>query len=159
MRTDFEIDHRDKQQVEDYIRWFKEQEGVSIIHHQPKTDQRSASLNNYYFGVVLKYISDASGHTPSELHAEYKKTFLKNVLFTDDYDLLSTTNCDNEQMWRYIMMIKYDAEMFFYIPGKRRQFRIPDPKAVIVVPAKKKTKRAKENPGPYIEENDDQIPT
>jgi len=34
--------------------------------------------NRYYFGVVLKVISDDTGHTTDDLHAFFKTMFLKD---------------------------------------------------------------------------------
>ena len=36
---------------------------------------RSYDQNRYYWGVVLKLISDHTGHTPQELHEQFKTRF------------------------------------------------------------------------------------
>lgn len=39
-------------------------------------DQRTLSQNRYYWGVVLKVISDDTGHEPEEQHEFFKKKFI-----------------------------------------------------------------------------------
>ena len=46
---------------------------VEIKQHK---NARTRYQNAYYFGVVLRTISEYTGFTPEELHASFKRTFL-----------------------------------------------------------------------------------
>ncbi len=46
---------------------------VEIKQHK---NGRTRYQNAYYFGVVLRTISEYTGFTPEELHASFKRTFL-----------------------------------------------------------------------------------
>lgn len=46
---------------------------VEIKQHK---NGRTRHQNAYYFGVVLRSISEYTGFTPEELHASFKRTFL-----------------------------------------------------------------------------------
>lgn len=46
------------------------------ISVRKRRHQRSLSANNYYWGIVIKMISDYSGHTPEETHSALKQKFL-----------------------------------------------------------------------------------
>jgi len=43
-------------------------------------NNRSNNQNRYYWGVVLKYISNNTGSTPEELHDVFKPMFLKEFI-------------------------------------------------------------------------------
>jgi hypothetical protein len=47
------------------------------------TGSRSNYQNRYYWGVVLKTISNDTGSTPQELHDIFKTMFLKDFVFLE----------------------------------------------------------------------------
>ena len=47
---------------------------------------RSAQANRYYWGVVLGYLSEHTGHTPDELHDICKAKFLPKQLAVCDHN-------------------------------------------------------------------------
>ncbi len=47
---------------------------VEVIIRKPRS-QRSINQNNYYWGVVLKLLSDHTGHSSDELHEIMKTMF------------------------------------------------------------------------------------
>tara|TARA_Y100000401_G_scaffold1971_1_gene1430 strand:+ start:119 stop:517 length:399 start_codon:yes stop_codon:yes gene_type:complete len=93
---------------------------VTISEYRPK---RSGQLNQYYWGVVVKLISDYTGYTKEETHELLKQTFLKKKILVNDewYDTTeSTTKLSNKQMLVFIEQVKQWAAQTFYI-------YIPDP--------------------------------
>lgn len=91
---------------------------VTINEYKPK---RSNQLNQYYWGVVVKIISDYTGYTKEETHELLKQTFLKKKVLVNDewYDTTeSTTKLDNKRMLEFIEQVKqWAAEIFsLYIP-------------------------------------------
>ena len=48
---------------------------VEVVIRRPVKD-RSHDQNAYYWGVVLKLISESSGHTPAEHHQIFKRTII-----------------------------------------------------------------------------------
>jgi len=91
-----------------------------LSEYRPK---RSNQLNQYYWGVVVKIISDYTGYTKEETHELLKQTFLKKkVLINDEwYDTTeSTTKLSNQEMLNFIEQVKQWAAETFYL-------YIPDP--------------------------------
>ena len=79
---------------------------VTISEYKPK---RSNQLNQYYWGVVVKIISDYTGYTKEETHELLKQTFLKKKVLVNDewYDTTeSTTKLDNKRMLEFIEQVK-----------------------------------------------------
>lgn len=72
---------------------------------------RSNAQNRYWWGVILKYISEATGFTPEECHAIVKAMFLKHKYVIGDVEIdavLSTADlatdefnelCENARRW------------------------------------------------------------
>ena len=62
---------------------------------------RSLNQNNYYWGVVLKLISDYTGHDPEDLHNHFKYHFLRKEAgnLTTSH---STTELDKIQFGEYL---------------------------------------------------------
>ena len=50
--------------------------GKKVIKIETYRQKRSFSQNNYYWGVVLRYFSDATGYTTNEAHDVLKEKFL-----------------------------------------------------------------------------------
>jgi len=111
----------DKERLNQDVKRYEERTvEVTISEYRPK---RSNQLNQYYWGVVVKIISDYTGYTKEETHELLKQTFLKKkVLINDEwYDTTeSTTKLDNKQMLEFIEQVKQWAAETFYL-------YIPDP--------------------------------
>lgn len=93
---------------------------VTIKEYKPK---RSNQLNQYYWGVVVKIISDYTGYTKEETHELLKQTFLKKKVLIEDtwYDTTeSTTKMNNKEMLEFIEEVKQWAAQTLYV-------YIPDP--------------------------------
>ena len=81
---------------------------------------RSLESNAYLWGIVYESISQATGHTPLEVHEAYKLMF--NFRFDLHYNpksnmyewvmgVGSTTTMDYKEIWEYIMKVRADAEI------------------------------------------------
>jgi hypothetical protein len=93
---------------------------VTVSEYKPK---RSNQLNQYYWGVVVKIISDYTGYTKEETHELLKQTFLKKKIEVDNewYDTTeSTTKLSNKDMLDFIEKVKQWAAQTFHL-------YIPDP--------------------------------
>ena len=93
---------------------------VIIKEYKPK---RSNQLNQYYWGVVVKIISNYTGYTKEETHELLKQTFLKKKVLIEDtwYDTTdSTTKLNNKEMLEFIEEVKQWAAQTLYV-------YIPDP--------------------------------
>lgn len=53
---------------------------------RPFKKERSTSQNKYYFGVVLKILSEYTGFTSDEMHEIIKHNFLKTIKIIDTKD-------------------------------------------------------------------------
>ena len=78
-------------------------------------------MNQYYWGVVVKLISEYTGYTKEETHELLKQTFLKKKILIDDewYDTTdSTTKLNNKEMLEFIDEVKIWASQTLnvYIP-------------------------------------------
>lgn len=85
---------------------------------------RSLESNKYYWGIVLKAISDYTGHTQEECHEAYKRMFnfrydLEYNSITGCYEWVmgvkSTASLDDREIWDYIMKVRADAELDMHI--------------------------------------------
>jgi len=78
--------------------------------------QRSPEANAYYWGVMMRMISDYTGHTPKEVHRAYKRKFNINYwphpkTWTWDLRIQSTTEFDSVSFEQYCLMVRADAEI------------------------------------------------
>jgi len=94
-----------------------EQRKVEIIVKEYKT-QRSSNQNRYYHGVVVKLISDHTGHTSDEVHELLKSMFLKKHLDVDTKEgqqrftiVRSTVSLNTKEMEEYLAYIRMWASM------------------------------------------------
>ena len=101
----------------------KELKGKYKIKLEKFSKKRSLKVNSYY-RVVLRYISDETGHSEAFLHELFKEEFIPQVKFVEDF-ILTTTDMTNEVMWNYIMKIREWAWEFL-------NCLIPDPTEVIL---------------------------
>ena len=81
---------------------------------------RSLDANSYYWGVIMKIISDETGQPIEECHEGYKIKY--NFRWDFVYDPLSgtyeftagvdsTATLDNKEFWDYIFRVRCDAEI------------------------------------------------
>ena len=84
---------------------------VEIIIRKPVKD-RSIDQNSYYWGVVIKLTSEASGHAANEQHKEFKAKFLGGR---------STTKLTTKEFEDYIEQIRaWSSEQNIIIPDPER---------------------------------------
>lgn len=85
---------------------------------------RSLDMNAYYWGIVLAYISEQSGHTIEECHDAYKKKFALGIEFKPNkekgilepvFGVGSTASMNNKQFLDYIFKVRADGELEHHI--------------------------------------------
>lgn len=85
---------------------------------------RSVDLNAYYWGVVLKYISEESGHDVIECHEGYKQKFSLRIDFEFNSDkgiykpafgVGSTAEMNMRVFSDYIFRVRADGELEHHI--------------------------------------------
>ncbi|WP_457635823.1 hypothetical protein [Persephonella sp.] len=79
----------DRDKFLNYIKTLKDGDYYLTISKVKK--QRSLNQNNYYWGVVLKIISDYTGHTEEELHESLKIKFLPKKFDENGLLILGST--------------------------------------------------------------------
>lgn len=68
----FKLHNRDR-----FDDWIKGLQGdIEVIVRKPQ-QPRSLKENNYYWGVIIKMISEETGAFPDDVHYELKRMFLK----------------------------------------------------------------------------------
>jgi hypothetical protein len=119
--VDNKLHFADKERLnQDVTRYNDKTVEVTVKEYKPK---RSNQLNQYYWGVVVKIISDYTGYTKEETHELLKQTFLKKKILINDewYDTTeSTTKMNNKEMLEFIEDVKQWAAQTLYV-------YIPDP--------------------------------
>jgi|SRR5690606_1277525 len=121
--TDLVINFSDPESKRLLYNRLRDLNGEYCIQIKKKLPRRSIQANRYYWGVVLRYLSETTGENPNVLHQELKFKFVPDVVFLDDYEL-TTTTLDAEQIWDYIDLIRAWASSFL-------NCRIPDPNEAI----------------------------
>jgi hypothetical protein len=85
---------------------------------------RSMDFNAYYWGVVLKYISDESGHDIIECHEGYKQKFSLRIDFEFNTDksiyepvfgVGSTAEMNMRVFSDYVFRVRVDGELEHHI--------------------------------------------
>jgi len=115
---------RNKKQALDLCENIKEMRLPFKYALQPIFPLRGLDANAYYWGIVLKMISDETGQSIEECHEAWKRKhnfrwdFIFNSLtgtyeFTAGVD--STTVLDGKEFWDYIMRVRADAEIELHI--------------------------------------------
>lgn len=105
---------------------------AQVIKWQPKYDLevfvctvdgkvRSVDYNAYYWGVLLKIISEHTGHTTADLHEYYSMRFLPKFTVVFGELLQGTTgtrNLRHKEFDEYVQMVRIHAEQIGagYIP-------------------------------------------
>lgn len=115
---------RNKKQALDLCENIKQMRLPFKFALQPIFPLRGLDANAFYWGIVLKMISDETGQSIEGCHEAYKRKynfrwdFIFNSLtgtyeFTAGVD--STTVLDDKEFWDYIMKIRVDAELDLHI--------------------------------------------
>tara|TARA_B100001059_G_scaffold63820_2_gene59761 strand:- start:215 stop:616 length:402 start_codon:yes stop_codon:yes gene_type:complete len=109
--------HKDRF-LEDAKRYEGKAIEVTMKEYQPN---RSNPLNQYYWGVVIKLLSEYTGFNKDDTHELMKGLYLRTKKEVNGklYDTVkSTTKINNKQMIIYIEKIKQFAaeELQVYIP-------------------------------------------
>ena len=115
---------RSKEKAEELCRLIMQKRLPIKIAMQEVYPTRSLESNDYYWGVVITPIAEATGQKPKEVHESYKQ------MFNFKYDLRynrktkkmqwyvgtgSTTALDEREIWDYIMKVRADAELELHI--------------------------------------------
>ena len=103
------LDNRDRFRI--YLASF-ETKRIELVLRE-RTEQRSEQQNAYYHGVVVKMISDATGHDPQETHQKMK----------DHFKVGTTTKMKTAEFQEYIENCRRFAAEFLSL-------NIPDPNSV-----------------------------
>lgn len=105
------------ERFQDYLKSISGEVRLTIGRYYP---ERTTEQNKYYWGVVLKVISDETGYTPDEIHEIMKYKFLRKELEHKGQKyayVRSTTALDTKEMTDYIEQIRdYWATQGIYIP-------------------------------------------
>lgn len=83
--------------------------GRVIVRCELKRDTRSSQANRYYFGAVLRAISEHTGYEVDELHAYFKKRFNpRHIELGGDEDVVggSTRKLNTQQFTEYVERIR-----------------------------------------------------
>ena len=110
--------------LEDVKRYNGKAIEITVKEYLPN---RSNPLNQYYWGVVIKLLSEHTGFDKDETHELMKGMYLKTKLEVNGklYDSVkSTTKINNKQMLIYIEKIKQFA-------SETLEVYIPDPHEAI----------------------------
>ena len=103
---------------EGFINYIQTLEGksVDVVIRLPKKD-RSNEQNRYYWGVVIRLLSEHLGYTDDEMHDALKMMFLKDNS-RDIPTLRSTTELTTVEFEKYLEEVRmWAANMLgFYIP-------------------------------------------
>lgn len=98
---------------QEYLRSLERQKVEVVVKKWSEKNQRSIQQNKYYWGVVLKLLSDHTGHTVDELHEILKSIFLKKRIELETKTGIipqmiynSTTDLDTVKMENYLSNIR-----------------------------------------------------
>lgn len=102
-------------QFNDYLLSLEGKEVEVVVRKWKK--ERSNNQNRYYWGVVIKLLSEYLGYTDEEMHDALKMLFLKDESRKVP-TLRSTTELNTVEFEKYLENIRmWAAQMFgFYIP-------------------------------------------
>jgi hypothetical protein len=94
---------------------------IVTVSIEKKRENRSMNLNSYYWGVVVRLLSDYTGFDKDEMHEalKYKFLYAKKKVGDDWVEYTkSTTKLTNTEMVEFIESVKrWAAEAFnVYIP-------------------------------------------
>ena len=116
------IFERFKNSHRQWLSGFKPDTIVSVVIKKDSVVKiRSLEANNYYFGVVVKYVCQAFGYEPHEkdmVHEGLKFRFLTEEKVIGFPVTKSTAKMESPEFWDYIDTIKrwMSSEYNVYIP-------------------------------------------
>lgn len=111
--------------VVEYIEFIRKLEGPVEVKIGEYKLTRSEQQNRYYWGKIVKMISEELGYGKDEVHSLLGSMFLKDHIEVKEGDVMkrytvikSTTSLDTEEMSSYIEQCKRWAskEIGLYIP-------------------------------------------
>jgi hypothetical protein len=107
LAVDFDKDHQ-KQSLYNTLKHLK---GLQVVTIKKFRKKRSSQENKYYWGVVVKILSDEFGYLPDEMHDVLKRLFLayeKPNQITGEVERFakSTTGLTTEQAEQYYENIR-----------------------------------------------------
>lgn len=127
--ADFTIDfssYNEKQKLYDYLKTLK---GKNLVKIEKYKKQRTTPQNSYYWGVVLKYISDETGFSVEEMHEVLKFKFLQKSKVTKGGQLetyiQSTSELTTEEFEEFLDKVRLWSINFLGL-------NIPLPNEVII---------------------------
>lgn len=121
-RMDFFV-IRSKKKLDELYDLLKQRSLPMKIAVQEVFPLRSLEANSYYWGVILYYISEYTGHTPEECHEGYRRMFNYSQEFmynrrTRQYQFkirAGTTVVDEHAFYQFIFKVRADAELELHI--------------------------------------------
>lgn len=124
---EFEIFERFKKTYRTWLSGFKPDTIVSIVIKKDKVVKiRSLKANNYYWGVVIKYVADAFGYERHEyelVHEALKYKFLSREHIIGFPITQSTASMESPDFWDYIETVRRWMSSEFRVV-------IPDPNEI-----------------------------
>lgn len=115
---------------EDHLKFFNDLifklEGEDIrVDIEKWFEKRSNQQNRYYWGVVLKMISDETGHHPDELHEAFIKKFLNHKVILGEVVSERSSSLTTIEFEEYMAKIRTFAsqpdeglKMFIPLPNE-----------------------------------------
>ena len=96
---------------EDHLKFFNDLifklEGEDIrVDIEKWFEKRSNQQNRYYWGVVLKMISDETGHHPDELHEAFIKKFLSHKVILGEVVSERSSSLTTTEFEEYMSKIR-----------------------------------------------------
>lgn len=105
-----------------YLDYFKKLSGKRVeLTLKEEKSQRSLNQNNYYWGVVLKVLSEHTGYDPDDMHEICRYMFLKSFKTVGNKELeyvKSTADLNTAEFEEYLEKIRRWAavELNCYTP-------------------------------------------
>lgn len=96
------------EEMQKCLKSFKDDTPVEISFGKVK-DYRSTQQNKYYFGVIVKTLSDELGYFPDEIHEILKSMFLKKVALVKGQEIIysqSTSSLKTDAFEDYMAKIR-----------------------------------------------------
>jgi len=115
-----------KDQFDQYLQGLSGDVEITVKPWSEK-NQRSNNQNRYYFGIVLKIISEETGYTVDECHEICKIKFNSKMIHDGKKDMmigLSTTSLNTSDMESYLEEIRMWASMNLGL-------NVPEPNEVV----------------------------
>jgi hypothetical protein len=96
---------------------------------------RSSPQNRFYWGVLIRMMSEHTGHLPDEVHEGFKHHFLVDRIDTGLPRVRSTSSLTTEEFSRYVDdCVQLSAEMGVIVPDPASVCRINQEYVHVVQP-------------------------